>query len=77
MPIKMKPAPIHCDAETASFKISTDKITVTGNSAVAKIVASPEPIFGIPMEKAIEGITILKVPKASAYFHRPFSSAPS
>lgn len=41
MPMKINRTPIHCEKKTASFKISTDKITVTGNSAVARIVASP------------------------------------
>lgn len=71
IPIKISDTPNHCEDSTASFKTNTDIIVVTGSSAAPRIVAKPEPIFGIPIVKAIDGITILNVPNPKPYFQRP------
>ena len=76
IPIKISDTPNHCEDSTASFKTNTDIIVVTGSSAAPRIVAKPEPIFGIPIVKAIEGMTILNVPKPKPYFQSPSEIAP-
>lgn len=48
-----------------------------GSSAAPKIVPSPVPTFGTPIEKQITGTITPKNPRKKAYFHNPACKAPS
>ena len=47
--------PIHCKMVTASFRIRTDEIIATGNSAALKIPESPSGTCGVQIAKRKTG----------------------
>src|SRR5690606_5522330 len=67
----MSTTPIHWIQLTCSNKMNEDKVTATGSSEATKIVPSPGPICGIPIENNSGGRATPNNPSNSPYGATP------
>lgn len=77
IPLKMMTTPSHCEKLTSSAKISADIVTATGSSEAVRIVPSPGPIWGIPIENKSGGKATPNKPRNKPYGATPIKTGKS
>src|SRR5690554_2078702 len=73
----MSNTPIHCSQLTCSNNTKADIVTATGNSEATKILPSPGPTWGIPMENNIGGRATPNKPSSKPYGATPDKTSKS
>ena len=71
IPANINTTPSHCVEPTCSCKTKADMITATGSSDAVRMVPSPGPTCGIPIENNNGGNTTPKMPKYNPYGATP------
>ena len=75
--INIMTTPSQCEKLTNSAKISAENVTATGSSEAVKIVPSPGPIWGIPIENKSGGKATPNKPSNIPYGATPIKTGKS